>query len=301
MQPLKDAIGPLLARLQAVRPYREAQVMDSWPAIVGALVADKTAPVELRGATLFVRTASSAWMAELTAGFRHLYVEAYQARLGPDVVTDIRFLPPPLPKRRAGPKGAPEAPVAHAPHPTAEELEAGSRAVAGVTDDRVRALLGRVVATQKALQRTRAERGWVPCPSCQGLQEEQGLCSVCRNQRDSEIDRRISGVLVAAPWSTALDVRALLPGVRVDRYSRVKGALLARLHAVLRAWDKTRPGREPFPRSLALLALRYAMLRTGRRPHELGDVDLQRALGPLHARYPKAGEPARGARPPRGR
>lgn len=290
MQRVKDFMAPLMERFHLDRPLREAGAMAIWPEIVGPLVAEKTAPVEVRGGVLFVRTASSTWMAELTAGFRHLYLEALQARLGPDAVTDIRFLPPPLPRRQGlRSVSAPgEAAAVPRPQPTAQEVQEARHMVSGVEEDHLRALLERLVATQKALDRVRTEKGWTPCSSCGGLVEIRGVCTVCRNRLEYELDRRIHGVLIAAPWSTVHDVRSFLPEATADQCSRVKGSLLARLHAILRHWDTNRPVGEPFPRSLVLLAIRYALLRTGRRPHELQEADIRRSLGRLAPRYPAA-------------
>ena len=300
MQHVKDFLGPFLAKLQLDRPMRRAGAMEIWPEVVGPVVAEKTAPVEVRGGVLFVRTASSTWMAELTAGFRHLYLEALQARLGADAITDIRFLPPPLPRRKGTPpRPLPGvAPPPAAPVPTTRELDEARRVVAGVEEGELRGLLERLVATQKALDRSRVERGWTPCPLCGGLVENRGVCTVCRNQQELEMDRRIHAILVAAPWSRIRDVRALLPEATENQCFRVKGSLLARLHAVLRNWDVTRPAKEPFPRSLVLLAIRYALLRTGRRPHELQDADIRRSLGRLASRYPPAQGGAGATSPP---
>ena len=290
MQRVSDFMAPLLQRFRLDRPPSQAGAMALWPEIVGPLVAEKTAPVEVRGGVLFVRTASSTWMAELTAGFRHIYLEALQARLGPNAITDIRFLPPPLPRRsgRRSQAAPEEAAAVPRPQPTAQEVQDARHMVSGVEEDHLRALLERLVAVQKALDRVRSEKGWTPCSSCGGLVEIRGVCAVCRNRLEYELDRRIHGVLIAAPWSTALDVRSFLPEVTSEQCSRVKGSLLARLHAVLRHWDTTRPVGDPFPRSLVLLAIRYALLRTGRRPHELQEADIRRSLGRLAPRYPAA-------------
>ena len=71
-----SGLGDSLARLGA---------MDEWAGVVGSRISRVTRPVEVRGETLVVEAASSAWISELTMMSGLILERLNEAREGPPI------------------------------------------------------------------------------------------------------------------------------------------------------------------------------------------------------------------------
>ena len=285
MQRLNQFLEPLMRRLDLYQPCRERAALIIWPEIVGAYVAPNTAAVGIKRGVLFVRTASSAWMTELNVGYKRAYIDQLNRRLGDDVVKDIRFLPPPLPVPEAEP-GSREQGLA--PQPLTLEDEALIDEVSAVVEaPELRLRLRRLMRRDLALRRARLQAGWQPCPQCHVLTRDGGACTPC-------VDRarriRLGGIrrtLLRAPWTSPMDIRQRFPEATLQEYQLVKAHLLKSLKMALYAWSNHAPPGAKLSGDALGKALRYCMLRFGKRPHELDRRDITFALGrALFARYP---------------
>jgi hypothetical protein len=280
---LKDVMEPMLKRMELYQAAKEHEAMLVWPHVVGPHVARNTAPVAVKGGVLFVRTASSSWMHELAQGFRSRYVEQLNARLGKAVVSDIRFLPGPLPQEVNGDiNGTP--PALALPSLTPDEEAMVASICHEVADDSNRDVMARVMRRSLALQRARQEAGWTACPTCDELTPDGKMCITCHLGKDSERRKEIRDMLTRAPWSSALEVKARFRNMTQKEYEFEKRLLMARLRKRISDWHGRAPYGEPFPSELRQDALRYCMLRSGKSPSLLRDEDIQYSLGGMARR-----------------
>lgn len=97
-QTAADLVSAVVARLGGEARALEQRVFDRYDAVVGELLRLRTQPESLRGATLYVRTSSSAIAHQLTV-LRGEIVAKLAAELGPGVVTEIRTKVGPLSAR----------------------------------------------------------------------------------------------------------------------------------------------------------------------------------------------------------
>jgi len=129
------AIAPqTLERLGRAPEVREGRAFLLWPEIVGPRVAARTEPERLRGGVLTVRVDGAAWLSELT------YLKAdlrgrLNARLGEDVVREIRLVPGTVSPRVAAPPAAPPRETPLDP----VEVAAAEAAAAVIPDPELRA------------------------------------------------------------------------------------------------------------------------------------------------------------------
>lgn len=281
MHRLNDFLVPMMQRMDLYQGARDHVPLQLWDQVVGPLVARNTVPVSVRGGIMFVRTASSAWMNELSAGFRHQYRERLNALLGEERISDIRFLPPPLPERKAEGKAARQA-IPRMPLGADDEVRIAEVA-AVVADPEARARVARTMRRALQTQAWRLREGWRPCPGCGDLVEDGARCVGCREVAAAERQQRIRDTLLALPWLSAPDLRVRIDGVTPATYEREKKFVM---HGVQRKLERWEPQDEPFSGDALVWALTYAMLRTGKMPRELAHDDIRYALGPLAARYP---------------
>jgi hypothetical protein len=282
---VRDFLKPLMERMDLYQPCRDRMALILWPEIVGPYVGRNTAAVGIKSGILFVRTASAAWMTELRIGFRQQYIAALNRRLGEEVVKDIRFLPPPLPEAERDPAREDESLSLRPLGPDDEKMI--DEVVATLEVPELRHRLRRVMRRDRALRRARLEAGWRPCPACGTvLTRDGGSCATCMERARRN---RIFGIrrqLLRAPWVSPLDVKARFPDMTLQEYQRVKGYLLHSLKKGLEAWHLRAPEGARFSDEALGRALRYCMLRFGKRPHELSQRDIKFALGRLAVRYP---------------
>ncbi|MGE0027049.1 MAG: DciA family protein [Thermoleophilia bacterium] len=121
-------------------------VAEAWRAVVGAAVADHTAPLRRsRAGVLTVACSSAAWAQELT--MRRDELVGLLARAAPDAgVTGLRFsVADHVPAAEPPPPPPPPAPV-----PGARERAFGDGAAEGIADPAVRDLVARAAAAAEA-------------------------------------------------------------------------------------------------------------------------------------------------------
>lgn len=285
MQRLNQFLEPLMRRLDLYQPSRERMALLVWPDIVGPYVAPNTAAVGIKRGVLFVRTASSAWMTELSVGYRRAYIEKINHRLGEELVRDIRFLPPPLPAPD------PEGPLKQDPlalQPLMAEDEALiEEIVSTVEAPEMRHRLRRLMRRDLALRRARQQAGWRPCPHCRVLTRDGGACTPCVDQARRVRLAGIRRTLLRAPWTSPVDIRLRFSEATLQEYQLVKAHLLKSLKTSLYEWSRRASADAKLSGEMLGKALRYCMLRFGKRPHELDRRDITWALGrSLAAHYP---------------
>ncbi len=187
-----ERIGPVLDRALAalgLETRARAQLaVVLWPEVAGARAAGHAQAVAARGGTLFVVADSPVWAQELTF-LKPKLLEAYARRLGPGVVTDLRFRTGSSRAPPAGP-GADEAAGTPGRRALDEVAVPGrarrvlSGATGQVRDPGLRRRIRRVLETAYRLAAWRARQGWPPCPECGLPMPPEGpACPACRWRR----------------------------------------------------------------------------------------------------------------------
>ena len=83
-------IETMVTRLGIKKQLRRAQVVTDWPVIVGARIAKETRAERIRNTSLFVTCSSPMWAQELSL-LTPTMIKKIRERVGPGIVTDIRF------------------------------------------------------------------------------------------------------------------------------------------------------------------------------------------------------------------
>lgn len=90
VKPISELVLRTL-RVQGLEtPLLQKRLIDSWPAVVGEVVARYTQRVDIRNQTLYVSLSSPALRAELSMRRQQL-VQQLNAQVGSQVIVDIRF------------------------------------------------------------------------------------------------------------------------------------------------------------------------------------------------------------------
>lgn len=139
---LPSLIGDLLRRAEASYPDQSHRLWDVWEEAVGAEVARRAYPLELRRGRLTLAVASSPWMQQLSL-LRERLREAVNGALGGEIVREVRFRlsapePPPPPRTAAPPPPWLALPL------EPETLAAIDAEVSAVADSDLRAALHKV-------------------------------------------------------------------------------------------------------------------------------------------------------------
>lgn len=94
---LSGAVDELLGNLGLPAIRALVRLSQGWESLCGALLAQKTAPADLRGGVLTVLVCNHSWAQELQFS-KPLLLERIRGMLGEGVVADIRFSVGPLPE-----------------------------------------------------------------------------------------------------------------------------------------------------------------------------------------------------------
>lgn len=181
LTPVKVALQSTFSRLGLSQQLAQQRALAVWAEVVGPQIAAATQPIGVRDGVLFVATRSSAWAHELIyrkAGI----LERLRNELGPNTVSDIRFLP------RGYRMGVP---VANADAPDVTEWgevalqprdwEVVAQILEPIEDPQLRQRLEQVVVHSQQIRRWQEAHGWKTCRRC-GLphMEAGSLCGNCR-------------------------------------------------------------------------------------------------------------------------
>ncbi len=87
-QPLKDVIGEYLKALDIDNKLLEVRLIDSWPEIVGIIIARKTDRLFIKNHVLFVYLNSSIVRSELFR-IREGLIKALNEKVGDNIINEI--------------------------------------------------------------------------------------------------------------------------------------------------------------------------------------------------------------------
>jgi len=154
---VRDVIDVVLRRSGWVRGVRRAEAVLAWPRIVGREVARFATAVAFQSGTLVVEVPDAETAMHLGFQRQHL-LDAYRARLGGEVVREVRFRVGRMPD-------APPALEPVVPPPDPVDLANLTPAWSALPDDVAVAAgaAGRALATLRARRRA---AGWRPCDVC---------------------------------------------------------------------------------------------------------------------------------------
>lgn len=180
-----DLVNQVIRRHQLDRRVRQSAAMHVWAEVVGRDIARNAWPSSVRDGVLHVRAANHAWVQTLHL-MRAQIVDALNARLGEQVLNDIRITAS-GPRTRAVPAGgadAGEIPRQPLPPLTREERERLRDLAAPIEDGELRARVMRAAAGLIRLRRLRETQGWRACRRCGHRFRGRGhTCPACTRRR----------------------------------------------------------------------------------------------------------------------
>lgn len=86
----KEVVMYLLRQQGLEMPLLQRRLIESWPGVAGAVVAQYTRNLSIHNQTLFVQLVNPALRADLSM-MRQQYVRQLNAAVGSQVICDIRF------------------------------------------------------------------------------------------------------------------------------------------------------------------------------------------------------------------
>jgi Dna[CI] antecedent, DciA len=251
--PGADGDGPLAA------------IEAAWSEIVGSHVAQNSYPARIVEKTLVVISRSSAWSHQLT--FLGEEILRLIAGRVPDAgVERLRF--------RVGAQPARRRAIA-ASVPPAARVQGRLRtdpATCGEALERFRT----DVETRGLAKRS---AGWRECMLCAALigPHAGALCAACAAARDDERSAAVTRLVSEAPWLGLAGTAALIDGLEVREYERIRNRLLTRWWAMLaQARAEGRLSRDNRERSIASS---YVLLKSGVSPEEIVPATVRSVLG----------------------
>ncbi|MEW6243831.1 MAG: DUF721 domain-containing protein [Bacillota bacterium] len=222
-----------------------------WPEVVGKALARKTQARYVSSGTLFVTVSSSAWANQLLF-LREGILAEFSKRLGPQVVTDIRFSTGQI---------------------SFIEENPGTRQVR--PDKRRTALKADIKTLEQMDRKRKAEmlsRSGRTCECCGiPVESEQSLCMFCEKEIQ-DYGNTIKHWLHECPWYDISDIP--VPGVSKEVFSYLKK------QEVNSSLDKIRECNKKGASAPRDVFLKLIMLIQGKEPRELTDADVRSALDP---------------------
>lgn len=318
MEQLGFTLERTLKRLGIARGVRERMALVVWGEVVGPAAARNTRPVLVRGGQLLVQASSSTWAQELSLMRNHL-VARLNARLGEEVVRDIRFAVDPA--LRADPKPGTPPPMGepagrgekgNRPGPesglqTRPEWEEEGRDLETALGSGAAARWYRVRCAAAGRQEELVRRGWKRCSLCGAwgdptlIPGEQMaglpfLCATCHHGGAGDRVREAAGALGRAPWLSAQELCNKVPGLRPAEARLARRAAAERLRGELKALAATLM--EAGPRAdwsaWRARAQELVLMGTGLPLASIGEGDMKEVLGDLFPVWQASTKPAFG-------
>lgn len=258
---VSELLAEVFRRGGMKRAVRRAEAVLLWPQVAGGQLARFTRARNLIDGVLFVDVGDSETAMHLTLQ-RQRFVDAYRGKFGARDVRDIRFQP-----------GRPVMTDPEPPRPPPGEADPGelsrlTRAL-GELDlpEELSAPALRAARTMLAYRARRRAEGWTPCPTCEALTPDPGLCTVCSRYASEPRVRGAAARLMVDPTLDPADLSVEQRAVAVRlAIQELEGSLAELLPQVL-ADGSLRP-------QLETVARCYLALRLEKPPETIDDRDL---------------------------
>lgn len=140
-----SSVLPSLKHLNLPAKLREYKISKAWAECVGVAISKRACPERLMGTTLYCNVTSSAWMTEINYQKSNI-IERINEALGYKAVTEIILKIGPVKsvfKNRV-------APVWHRKELTPEDNEFIEGVTTGIKDEKLKALIKRVICKSKS-------------------------------------------------------------------------------------------------------------------------------------------------------
>ena len=210
--------------------FYEHQLLWSWAAIVGPVIAKQVEPMGIRGGVLYlygpnpvmnheVRMMETQILEKLNEAakcdmVKSLYIgrrwehpdSAGREKIHSELVEKQREKEP-LHLGKA----------IQQTNLTEAELEKARKLASRVEDEDLRVRLQTLYQRQEQLEKVRRRQGWHPCKACGALcdpKEEGGLCSNCTRKRRETIRYQVAQTLRDVPWLRYPEVQHYVPEAR---------------------------------------------------------------------------------------
>lgn len=174
------AIGNLLShmtgRMGNGHRLKEEMALLLWEQVVGDSISRHTSPLRVISGIMTVAVDSSVWLQELALQ-REEIRKRLNARIGDDVVKDIKFCtgPPPV--------ISPPASREEFLLPDREDVERAAKISGLIEDKGLAASFSRFLEHELCRQRVIRAQGWVKCNNCGSRhRDKDGICDECRQK-----------------------------------------------------------------------------------------------------------------------
>lgn len=249
-----------------------------WREVAGPDLASKTHAFAVRHGILFVGCASPA-LAHHLSFMKADYLAALARRIGPGIVTDIRFQTRDIAVEAEQASARQSEPVKEALN-AVELAEIESQAQC-VPRGELRETFLRASISARMVSKGRKKSGWTSCSRCRALIPPGGECTACSTRAADERCRMTRMFLHQHPWWTFGEMQREIPGLLADEFQKAKRELLGH-------WDReiqiavreaARDRREEKRQSLRMAVMRYVMLALGHVPGKLDSGTVSQVLG----------------------
>jgi hypothetical protein len=260
------SLRPLRSALETWRPLPAAGgdplslISAAWLGIVGARVAQHSAPLEMSGDALIVATRSSAWSQQLQFLAPQILERIRELAAGREL-TRLHFRNGALRGRRnagatAAAAAAPRTAAGPAPEPAADESEAFDR------------LRRRVSETRRRASAT--------CATCSAPIARGSLCAPCEGSLAARRRVALERVLFNAPWLSLEEIRVQVRDAGRDEIEAARRALLQRWWLIL---ERARRAGRALTRRERSIASSYVLLQSGLPPDRMTPAIVRNLLG----------------------
>lgn len=281
-QRLSDIIQTALEGTSISRALKERMVFSIWQEVVGERIASNAFPYSLRGRTLYVSVASSAWCMELSLMKRQI-LERMNLHVEEPLLEDIRFgvsrhMRSSKMQDASLPEEEPEEPPGQEPL-SPSEVAAIEDALDEVNDKALRAALLRLMHREARTRKWKMNRGWVRCATCATLVKDSQKCPFCKLIEREEILNRLASEISTTPWEKFEDLKIRCPDASLKDYIRLKSQILRNLSMEINAACRNLPPNTPPSAEIKAKIVTYGALKTGKSPQELTREHMESTVG----------------------
>ena len=226
LSPLQQVLAVWTEQWKDRPPMRLYRLQESWPEVVGKILAKKSFIGQYDGSTVTVLADNSVWLNELFIQ-REKIIKKLADRFPEYTITDLKFRTgrrAPQAQRKAAEKREQE----QIPALTAAQKEEVAAFFTSVPDPALKQSLIHLRERQLALELARREAGFVPCGVCHQLTDAvDGTCEMCKLRAQAQERHAVTRYLKEHPAASYRDVIAAV-GTSESMYAQARQYLIYR-------------------------------------------------------------------------
>lgn len=226
LSPLQQVIAVWTEQWKDQPSMRLYRLQESWPEVVGKILAKKSFIGQYDGSTVTVLADNSVWLNELFIQ-REKIIKKLADRFPENTIKDLKFRTgrrAPQAQRKAAEKREQE----QIPALTAAQKEEVAAFFTSVPDPALKQSLIHLRERQLALELARREAGFVPCGVCHQLTDAvDGTCEMCKLRAQAQERHAVTRYLKEHPAASYRDVIAAV-GTSESMYAQTRQYLIYR-------------------------------------------------------------------------